>query len=184
VSTVRLGTLLFLFSEAIFFAFLLVAYINFHLGPAKGSMTHDLDVMKSGVNTLILICSSFTAWRAHSAALKAQTRRFQTWLVFTILLGSVFILGQTSEYLHLFEKEVTISRDPLSTSFFTVTGFHGLHVCAGVLLYVFLLGWSELQNRNKRQVPAGSVEAISLYWHFVDIVWIAVFSIVYLWGTR
>jgi heme/copper-type cytochrome/quinol oxidase subunit 3 len=184
MSTVRLGTLLFLFSESIFFAFLLVAYISFHLGPAHGSMTHDLDVVRTGINTVILISSSFTAWRAHSAALKGQIRRFQSWLILTILLGSTFIFGQASEYLHLFEKEITISRDPLSTSFFTVTGFHGLHVCAGVLLYVLLLGWSEVQNRLNRQVPTGSVESISLYWHFVDIVWIAVFFIVYIWGTR
>jgi heme/copper-type cytochrome/quinol oxidase subunit 3 len=81
-------------------------------------------------------------------------------------------------------KEITISRDPLSTSFFTVTGFHGIHVCVGVLLYVLLLGWSEVRKRSNLEVPHGSVVAISLYWHFVDIVWVAVFSIVYLWGTR
>jgi heme/copper-type cytochrome/quinol oxidase subunit 3 len=184
MSNVRLGMLLFLGSEAIFFTFLLIAYINFHLGPAHGSMTHDLDVMKTGVNTLVLVISSFSAWRAHSGFLNGKIRRFQSWLSVTIILGLVFVYGQASEYLRLFQKEITISRDPLSTSFFTVTGFHGLHVCAGVLLFIFLLGWSEIQRRSNRVVPTGSVVALSLYWHFVDIVWIAVFAIVYLWGTR
>lgn len=184
MSTAKLGMLLFLFSESIFFVFLLVAYINFHLGPAHGSMTHDLDVMKTGVNTLVLMCSSISAWQAHSAALQGKIRRFRFWLLVTIALGSVFVWGQASEYLRLFQKEITISRDPLSTSFFTVTGFHGLHVCAGILLFVMLLLWSIARQRENQAVPTGSVEAISLYWHFVDIVWIAVFAIVYIWGTR
>lgn len=184
MNKVRLGTCLFLCSESIFFIFLLVAYINFHLGPAHGSMTHDLDVSRTTINTIFLLLSSFTAWRAHSAFLKSQIRRFQTWVLLTITLGFIFIYGQASEYYRLFQKEITISRDPLSSSFFTVTGFHGLHVCAGALLLILLLGWSEIQRRSNRVVPAGSVVAISLYWHFVDIVWIAVFSIVYLWGSR
>src|SRR5271154_3192504 len=99
MSNVRLVMILFLASEAIFFTFLLVAYINFHLGPAQGSMAHDLDVMKTGVNTLILVASSFTAWRAHSAFLKAQFRRFQSWLLATIILGLAFVYGQATEYL-------------------------------------------------------------------------------------
>ena len=115
---------------------------------------------------------------------KERFADFKSWLVVTILLGSIFIWGQASEYLRLFEKEITISRDPLSTSFFTVTGFHGLHVCAGILFFMLLLGWSWVPRNSGRVVPAGSVVAISLYWHFVDVVWIAVFAIVYLWGTR
>ena len=184
MSSTKLGMLLFLFSESIFFIFLLIAYINFHRGPAHGSMTHDLDVMKTGTYTLVLIASSFTAWRAHAAALQGNFSRFYAWLLFTIALGSAFIWNQSSEYLRLFEKEITISRDPLSTSFFTVTGFHGLHVCAGILLFVMLLVWSLIQQRSNRRVPTGSVEAISLYWHFVDLVWIGVFGIVYVWGTK
>jgi heme/copper-type cytochrome/quinol oxidase subunit 3 len=184
MSDVHVGTYLFLFSESIFFVFLLVAYINFHLGPAHGSMAHDLDVLKTATYTAFLLLSSGTAWRAHSAFLRGRTERFQAWLIATIILGLIFIYGQASEYLRLFEKEITISRDPLSTSFFTVTGFHGLHVCAGVLLFIMLLSWSMMQKRSSRAVPTGSVVAISLYWHFVDIVWIAVFAIVYLWGTK
>jgi heme/copper-type cytochrome/quinol oxidase subunit 3 len=76
VSSVELGTLLFLFSETIFFVFLLISYINFHLGPAHESMTHDLDVMRTTINTVFLILSSFTAWRAHSAFLRGKTGLF------------------------------------------------------------------------------------------------------------
>jgi heme/copper-type cytochrome/quinol oxidase subunit 3 len=187
VTAVRLGMFLFLGSESIFFVFLLVAYINFHLGPAHGDMSRDLDVVRTGTYTVFLLFSSFSAWRAQVAAVNWQIRRFQSWLVVTIILGSIFIWGQGTEYLQLFEKEITISRDPLSTSFFTVTGFHGLHVCAGIALLVLLLVWSEAQHRSngaKRRLPEGSIEAISMYWHFVDLVWIAVFGIVYFWGTR
>jgi heme/copper-type cytochrome/quinol oxidase subunit 3 len=176
--------LLFLFSEAIFFIFLLVAYINFHSGPGQGVMTHALNVQKTAVFTVILMASSFTLWRAHHHGLKQRFGQFHFWLSLTILLGLAFLYGQLSEYFKLFHQEITVSKDPLATAFFTVTGFHGLHVCIGVILLVMLLAWSLVENRKNKTIPRGSLEAISLYWHFVDLVWIGVFGIVYWWGTR
>jgi heme/copper-type cytochrome/quinol oxidase subunit 3 len=184
MSKAKLGMLLFLFSETIFFVFLLVAYINFHVDQPHALIISDLDAKKTGVYTTILILSSASAFLAHKSAIAQNIVKFQMWLVATIALGSIFIFGQSREYFRLFNKEITVSRDALSTSFFTVTGFHGLHVCAGILLLVLLLFWSVYQNKSGKKVPFGSVEAISLYWHFVDIVWIAVFSVVYLWGAR
>ena len=188
MSNVQIGMLLFLFSESIFFIFLLVAYVNFHsdvghLGM-KIPMTHDLDVKKTAVYTLILVASSLTAWRAHRHAENQRFHRFHIWLGATILLGSAFLWGQADEYFRLFRKEITISRDPLSTGFFTVTGFHGLHVCVGVLLLTLVLLGSMVQSHRNRSLPQSSVEAISLYWHFVDVVWIGVFFVVYIWGSR
>jgi heme/copper-type cytochrome/quinol oxidase subunit 3 len=130
------------------------------------------------------VLSSATVWRAHACFLSEKMSRFHGWLVATIGLGSLFLFGQLSEYFRLFEKDITISKNPLSTGFFTVTGFHGLHVCIGVLLLLLLLVWSLIQKRFGKRLPPGSLESISLYWHFVDVVWIGVFSIVYVWGTR
>ena len=184
MSNVRLGMLLFLFSEAVFFVFLLVGYINFHEGPGREVMAHGLDVAKTAVFTGFLVLSSLTIWLADRALAKNKFRPFVAWLVVTILFGATFLYGQLSEYARLFQQDITVSRDPLATGFFTVTGFHGLHVAAGLLLLVFLLVWSLIQNKRGRALPASASEGISLYWHFVDIVWIAVFAIVYIWGTR
>ena len=91
MSNAQLGMLFFLFSEAVFFIFLLIAYINFHLGPAKESLTHALDVQKTAIFTAILILSSLTAWRAHRNAIGRKFLRFHIWLAITIGLGSVFL---------------------------------------------------------------------------------------------
>jgi cytochrome c oxidase subunit 3 len=184
MSKAKLGMLLFLFSESIFFIFLLVAYINFHIDQPQALITSDLDVQKTSIYTSILIASSVTLFLAHRSAFRKKLKEFQVWLVLTIALGLVFIFGQMREYIQLFHKEITVSRDALSTSFFTITGFHGLHVCAGILLLILILFWSISQNRKGKNVPFGSIEAVSLYWHFVDIVWVGVFSVLYLWGAK
>jgi cytochrome c oxidase subunit 3 len=179
--------LLFMASEAIFFVFLLVAFINFHPNSANSGhdeMTSALDLHRTVAFTILLLLSSATAWRAQMSAERKQPRSFQAWLGITLVLGSVFIYGQATEFLRLFEKEITISRNPFSTSFFTVTGFHSIHVLAGLLLLLTLLIWSLIQTRRGRHLPQAGVNSIALYWHFVDIVWVAVFSIVYVWGTR
>jgi heme/copper-type cytochrome/quinol oxidase subunit 3 len=105
-------------------------------------------------------------WRAASGGTRA-------WLLATIVLGSVFLFGQWSEYLRLFRQSITISQDLFGTTFFTLTGFHGLHVLAGILLLGVLIAF--------REHPI-ALETVSLYWYFVDAVWIAIFSVVYLWS--
>ena len=184
MSRTRLSMLLFLASESVFFIFLLVAFVTFRIGPGHGDMTDDLNLFRTSIFTACLVASSFTAWRAELHSKQKNGKRFHYWLTATLLLGAVFLYGQLSEYFELFKKEITVSHDPLSTAFFTVTGFHGLHVCVGILLLAMLLVWSFWQRKSGRTVPHSAVESISLYWHFVDIVWVAVFSVIYIFGTR
>ena len=101
------------------------------------------------------------------------------WLVATILLGGIFVAGQGLEYWTLFQRGVTVGLDLFATSFFTLTGFHGLHVCVGLIALMIVLGVAFSRAFRKRHSPA--LGAVGLYWHFVDVVWLFVFSIVYLW---
>ena len=101
------------------------------------------------------------------------------WLLITILLGVTFLAGQGIEYADLLTHHVTISRDLFGSTFFTLTGFHGLHVFVGLLLLTLLLLLFVFGRKSKPALPG--VESIAYYWHFVDAVWVVIFSIVYLW---
>jgi heme/copper-type cytochrome/quinol oxidase subunit 3 len=100
------------------------------------------------------------------------------WLAATILLGGVFLIGQGLEYWGLFTGGVRVGSNLFSTAFFTLTGFHGLHVCVGLIALLVVLGLTQAGNTGRRPSPA--LKAVGLYWHFVDLVWVVVFSVVYL----
>ena len=100
------------------------------------------------------------------------------WLTATIILGGIFIGGQGLEYWHLFESGVDVNTNLFATTFFTLTGFHGLHVCVGLIALLVLLGLAIAGDSKKRPWPA--LDAVGLYWHFVDVVWIFVLSVVYI----
>jgi heme/copper-type cytochrome/quinol oxidase subunit 3 len=176
----KLAMLLFLLSEGTFFAFLIIAYVYYHAVSNTGEIAaRVLDPLKTGIYTIFLLSSSFTVWRAEKGLRRGSQRAFKGWLLLTIVLGAVFLFGQGSEYLHLYGQDVTISRDIFGTSFFTLTGFHGLHVLLGViaLTVIFVLA---LQGEFAQQ-HSSAVETVALYWHFVDWVWVVIFSVIYLW---
>lgn len=178
---VRLGVIFFLASEANFFLMLMAAYVYFHssLGPGPTAKS-ALDPVRTGAFSLALFASSATVWRASRALKRGQRRRGQAWLGGTVALGLLFILGQALEYRHLLHHGVSIDRNVFGTSFFTLTGFHGLHVLVGLLLLVLLGGlWT-----GKSAGPAllRATDGVSLYWHFVDAVWVVIFALVYLWS--
>jgi heme/copper-type cytochrome/quinol oxidase subunit 3 len=100
------------------------------------------------------------------------------WLIVTIVLGGVFLAGQASEYLELFHRGVTVSTNLFASSFFTLTGFHGLHVFIGLIGLAIVLWLSRKGDAEAFRAPA--LETLGLYWHFVDGVWIVVFSVIYL----
>jgi heme/copper-type cytochrome/quinol oxidase subunit 3 len=104
----------------------------------------------------------------------------KVWILATIILGATFIYGQGLEWKGLIDKNITISRNVFGTTFFTLTGFHGFHVCAGLIMLTLLLGLSLAGDFKGPKSDA--VECISIYWHFVDGVWIVVFSVIYLWA--
>ena len=103
----------------------------------------------------------------------------KAWLAATILLGGIFIVGQGLEYWTLFQGGVTVGLDLFATTFFTLTGFHGLHVCVGLIALMIVLGVAFARAFKNGHLPA--LGPVGLYWHFVDVVWVLVFSIVYLW---
>lgn len=176
----RFAMLLFLLSEAAFFAFLIIAYVYFHNSVRTGpDAANSLDPLKSGIYTVSLLASSFTMWRAEKCYTRGRNSAFLNWLVATILLGAVFMFGQGREYIHLYRANVTVSRNIFGTAFFTLTGFHGLHVLLGLLALAILLGVA-IADRSGGQSSA--VRTIATYWHFVDWVWVVIFSVVYIWA--
>jgi heme/copper-type cytochrome/quinol oxidase subunit 3 len=174
---VLMGMLLFVASEAIFFLMLVLAYANFHK-VTGATAAAALDPYKTAIFTTALLSSSFTMWLAERAREK-ESNAVSFWLFITILLGGIFMVGQGFEYYHLVTEKITISRDLFGSTFFTLTGFHGLHVIIGLILLSLLFGLALFGRRHEPTVIG--MQAIAIYWHFVDAVWIVVFSMVYLW---
>jgi len=176
----KLGMLLFIISEGTFFAFLIIAYVYYHSTSHTGVMAAKvLDPLRTGIYTVFLLSSSFTMWRAERNLRRGNSPAFRIWLLITILLGAVFLAGQGGEYLHLYGEDVTVSRNIFGTSFFTLTGFHGLHVLLGLISLGVLFALALKGEFQKNHSSA--VEAVALYWHFVDWVWVVIFSVIYLW---
>jgi len=177
----KLAMLLFIASEAIFFLMLVIAFAFFHSNDVAGNPgpIHALHPLKTGLYSLCLFSSSFSVWRAGRSLPKSR-RRGGLWLLATIVLGVVFLVGQGLEYRDLLHQQVTIGRSLFGTTFFTLTGFHGLHVCVGLVLLTVLWALAAF-GRAGEPIPAAT-EAVSLYWHFVDGVWVLIFAVVYLWA--
>jgi cytochrome c oxidase subunit 1/cytochrome c oxidase subunit I+III len=174
----------FIASEAAFFTMLIVAYV-FYTAVSRGrggpSPDTSLDVGRTGVFTALLLASSLTLWRAEKSHDASRHRRSVVWLGATIALGVLFLAGQATEYQRLLYGGVTVNTNLFTTTFFTLTGFHGLHVMAGLLALAIVLA---LATRGPlRGRLAEGLRAVGYYWHFVDVVWVAVFSIVYLRGA-
>lgn len=173
------GVITFIISEAGFFGVLILAYLFYNATPQSGPGARELDVLKTTIFSICLFASSFTIWRSEVAERRNNHGKMKAWLVATILLGGIFIVGQGLEYWTLFQRGVTVGLDLFATTFFTLTGFHGLHVCVGLIALMIVLGVAFARAFKKRHLPA--LGPVGLYWHFVDVVWVLVFSIVYLW---
>jgi cytochrome c oxidase subunit 1/cytochrome c oxidase subunit I+III len=175
----RVGMASFLASESAFFLMLVLAYLFYNSQPLSGpTSANTLNPLKTGIYTLCLIASSLTIWLAEKKLAAKNFPAFRRLLALTILLGTIFILGQGLEYLHLFRAGVMVNSNLFATTFFTLTGFHGLHVCVGLVALLIVLGLSLAGDFNQGRIEA--VKSIGLYWHFVDAVWLVVFSVVYL----
>jgi cytochrome c oxidase subunit III len=182
MNKIRLAMLLFVASEAVFFILLIVAYVVYHAtSPSAADPSRYLDIPRTAVFTACLISSSFTMWRAGIHFRNGRRRAALAWLLVTIALGAAFLAGQGAEYASLIRENVTISRDLFGTTFFTLTGFHGLHVFIGLILLGTLFG---LELKRGVTGPSRAVESVSIYWHFVDAVWMIIFPVVYLWVLR
>jgi cytochrome c oxidase subunit I len=174
----KTGILTFILSEAGFFAVLLLAYLFFYVHPQPGPTPRELDVPRTLIFSVCLFASSFTFWRSEIAMSKRQRASMLGWLAFTVVLGGIFLVGQGTEYWKLFRTGVDVSTNLFATTFFTLTGFHGLHVLLGlVALLIFLwLAW----RGDFASGPESAFEAAGYYWHFVDVVWVFVLLTVYI----
>jgi cytochrome c oxidase subunit 3 len=177
--TPLLGMLLFIASEVMFFGGLFAAYFNSRAahqgewGPPPGAP--ELEILPVALPiTIILIASSFTMQFGVWAIRRGDQRSLRRWIGLTLALGVAFLLGQLYDYSQL---GFAISDGIFSTTFYTLTGFHGAHVFGGTVGLTILLARSSQGQFSARNHVA--VEAISMYWHFVDVVWIALFSTLY-----
>lgn len=178
----RLAVLLFLASEFVFFVFLVVAYVYSRPSEISGPTAHSsLNPWKTGIYTVLLLSSSATIYLAERS-LKKHGKRFLLWMSATIVLGAAFLFGEMREYSGLLHKDITISRNLFGSTYFTLTGFHAIHVTLGLLMLITITGLVRAEKLGHKRRTA--FRAVSYYWHFVDIVWVMVFSVVYLWSAR
>ena len=176
---VSVGTIVWLSSELMFFAALFAMY--FSIRAADYSMweehTPELDIPYATTFTVILVLSSVTCQLGVFAAEKGDVFALRRWFTITFVMGLIFVLGQANEYRHLVEDGITISSDGYGSMFYLTTGFHGLHVTGGLIAFIIYM----IRTTMGRFTPAQATSAIvvSYYWHFVDIVWIALFAMIY-----
>jgi len=180
VYTQKLGMWVFLVSEVMFFTALIGSYIILRWGTDASwpEPRTVLAIPVTALNTFILICSSVSMVKAYAAATRDDQAGLKRWLLLTVLGGATFVSVQAYEYHHLIEKGFLPSSGLFGSTFYTMTGFHGFHVTCGVISMIWVT------VRAFRGKYAGGnyrgVETIGLYWHFVDLVWIILFTIVYL----
>ena len=179
VPSKKLGMWTFLGSECLFFGALISSYLLYRGRGPVGQRPGDVyDIPYTSVSSFVLLMSSLTMVLALAAAQRGERRRLQIWLLSTALLGTVFIAGQVYEFTVFNHEGLSLSSSVAATSFFVLTGFHGMHVTLGILWLLTLVGMS-----RRGQMPIGrssEIEVAGLYWHFVDVVWIVIFTIVYL----
>jgi cytochrome c oxidase subunit III len=169
----------FVGSEAFFFLALIISYIYYsHTGGVLSESAHYLDIKRTGIFTIALLSSSVTIFLADLSLERQNRRALQLWLALTVFLGLVFLVGQGTEYIKLYKLNFTISRNVFGSAFFTLTGFHGLHVVIGLIVLSIVL-FMQLNGKFK-SIEGTALKSVSIYWHFVDIVWIVVFSVVYI----
>lgn len=177
---VSVGTIVFLSQELMFFAGLFAMYF---VTRANGSEhgwaehSHSLNVPLSLMFTIILVASSFTAQMGVFAAERGDVFALRRWYLLSALMGVVFLAGQAFEYVNLVIEGETIQHSTWGSVFFITTGFHAAHVLAGVLAFVVVL----LRTVKSKFTPAQATAAmvVSYYWHFVDVVWIGLFIVIY-----
>ena len=179
LSNVKLGMWLFLGSECLLFGGLISTYMLYRGRVSDGPTPEQIyDIPFTSVSSFVLLMSSLTMVLAVSAAQKRDDRGTNLWLTVTALLGVTFVGGQVYEFTAFYNEGLGFTTSLFGSSFYTLTGFHGVHVTVGIIM---LLAFVAINKRSR--VPGSkseSVEMIGLYWHFVDIVWIIIFTLVYL----
>ena len=171
----------FLGSDCMFFGALIATYMVYRGQSLNGPYPIDIiNVPVTTISTFVLLCSSFSMVQALAATNKNDQRGIKIWLLATAFLGAIFIGFQVVEFNTFKNEGLTLGANLFGASFFTLTGFHGAHVTLGI---IWLLGMFVLAVKGRvGPATALDVEILGLYWHFVDIVWIVIFTLLYLIG--
>ena len=177
---VSVGTIVWLSSELMFFAALFAMYFSIRAAAPEIWAEHTavLNIPYATTFTVILVASSVTCQLGVFAAEKGDVYALRRWFTITFVMGLLFVLGQVNEYRNLVVHEgITLQRDGYGSMFYLTTGFHGLHVTGGLVAFIVYM----IRTTMGRFTPAQATSAIvvSYYWHFVDIVWIALFAMIY-----
>jgi len=174
----------FLGSECMLFGALISTYFLYRGrgpggGPPVGPRPKDIyDIPYTSVSSFVLLMSSLTMVLALSSIQRDDQRRLRIWLLATAALGTTFIGGQVYEFTGFIRRGLTIKTNLFGSSFFVMTGFHGVHVTLGIIMLLSLARMSGMGKLPKAKAEV--VEIAGLYWHFVDVVWIVIFTVVYL----
>ncbi|MFM9225122.1 MAG: heme-copper oxidase subunit III [Actinomycetota bacterium] len=179
LSNNKLAMWLVLGSECLLFGGLISTYMLYRGRVSDGPHPSQVyDIPFTSVSSFVLLMSSLTMVLAVTAAQRNDDSKTNLWLTVTALLGATFIGGQVYEFTTFYREGMGFTTSLFTSSFYTLTGFHGVHVSVGVILLLATVG---IIKRNKvTGNKAESVELVGLYWHFVDIVWIVIFTLVYL----
>ena len=179
VETRKLGMWVFLSTEILFFGTLITTFMIFKGRDFPGiKLTDVYDIPFTSVSSFVLLMSSLTVVLAITALRRNDIRRSRIWLLSTAILGAIFVGGQVYEFTVFYREGLGYTTNLFGTSFFTLTGFHGVHVSVGIIMLMSMYIQSmrgKLTSENEEKL-----EIIGLYWHFVDVVWIVIFTIVYL----
>ena len=191
-NTVAVGTIVWLGSELMFFAGLFAIYFTLRaMNPelwAEQTAKHNFTFAL--INTIILVASSFTCQAGVFAAERYQPYRTGSfwnfrqwgmveWFFLTFFMGAIFVSGQVWEYTMLVVEGMPINADAYASAFYLTTGFHALHVTAGLVAFLLVIGRAyAVKNFGRKEMTSAIV--VSYYWHFVDVVWVALFAVIYL----
>ena len=180
ISNEKLAMWVFLGSECLLFGGLISTYMfnKGRIGPDDVGPNDVFDIPFTSVSSFVLLMSSLTMVFAVSAIAKGDIRGNRIWLATTAALGATFVAGQVYEFTAFYSEGLGFTTNLFGSAFYALTGFHGAHVTIGIIMLMSLYVMSMRGNLGPER--AETVEIIGLYWHFVDIVWIVIFTIVYL----
>ena len=183
ISNTKLAMWVFLGSECLLFGGLISTYLLYKTrrGPGPTNLvipTDVFDIPFTSVSSFVLLMSSLTMVLSLSALTRGDNAATRAWLLATAMLGGVFIGGQVYEFTTFLREGVGFTSNPASSAFYALTGFHGVHVSMGIVMLMSLYVASKQGKLTSKNTE--TVEIVGLYWHFVDIVWVFLFTVIYL----